>query len=211
MDQPFGAGWDRFWLGWLYSKLSNYGQSFWRPMSWLVALWLIFACLYAYAGEREPPTPGVETGGPTNGPPRVGSWAYPLFAVGQAAKDGLACQPSYEDARTRDAKREKVTDPKTGEEVKDARGEAKTKLVPAQNFQPTNVGWEAAILSARNATLFDRSDLSRRMYGCLYGIQERTHPVIPPSVTLLQTLQTVLSGILLFLAGLAIRNMYRVK
>lgn len=36
-------------------------------------------------------------------------------------------------------------------------------------------------------------------------------PVVPPSVTLLSGLQSIISAALLFLTGLGVRNMFRLK
>lgn len=90
-------------------------------------------------------------------------------------------------------------------------------------------------LAFRNALVIERPDpaVARRMYGCLYGVERATlsrsgpveaakssedeiggagpWPVIPLSVTLLSALQSVVSAILLFLLGLALRNMFRMK
>jgi hypothetical protein len=80
----------------------------------------------------------------------------------------------------------------------------------------TDPATEAIQLSLQNALFFEgaRSDANRRTLGCLYGlgdpVQEK-HPTIPPRVSLISTLQTVVSGILLFLLLLAVRNLLRLK
>lgn len=76
------------------------------------------------------------------------------------------------------------------------------------------------MLSFRNSIVIDRAEpsTSRRMYGCLYGVMGAgragsgvTLPVVPPVVTMLSALQSVLAAVLLFLAGLAVRNTFRLK
>lgn len=75
---------------------------------------------------------------------------------------------------------------------------------------------EALMLAIRNATVIDRTDPAslRRMYGCLYGMTGNgagALPVVPPSVTLLSGLQSIISAALLFLTVLGVRNMFRLK
>lgn len=47
-------------------------------------------------------------------------------------------------------------------------------------------------------------------YG-MAGKESAAQPVIPSSVMLLSALQSILSAVLLFLAGLGVRNMFRMK
>jgi uncharacterized protein YjbI with pentapeptide repeats len=46
-DRPWGKTSGRFWIGWLYDKLSNYGRSFWRPVVGWLATWAAFAVFFA--------------------------------------------------------------------------------------------------------------------------------------------------------------------
>ena len=71
-------------------------------------------------------------------------------------------------------------------------------------------------LAFRNAFVIDRPDaeVARRVYGCLYGLQNigtAKLPIIPLSVTLISALQSIVSAIFLFLLGLGLRNMFRMK
>jgi hypothetical protein len=220
VDEPFGRGAGNFWLGWAYGKLSDYGQSFAQPLVALLGLWLLCFVAYASLGAREvilPPdsaTPAADSNGPVV--PRVGSWAYPVYLA------TIPCQPSYEDARKRDAKWEPKRDPKTGQiiYVPDPLTNTPTDkplmemAVREQKFHETHVLAEALTLSLRNTFITDRADVSRRMYGCLYGIQDKggtDYPVIPAFVSWLSGVQSLLSLILLALTGLAIRNRFRVR
>lgn len=60
-DKPFGRGGAKFWLGWLYGGVSDFGRSMLRPMVLWVAAIFLFA-LY-YLGQREaaavPDTPAM--------------------------------------------------------------------------------------------------------------------------------------------------------
>lgn len=89
-------------------------------------------------------------------------------------------------------------------------------IAAAERRMLTGPSGQALALSIRNAIVLDRSDpaTSRRMFGCLYGMtgtETSALPVIPPSVTLLSGLQSIISGALLFLVGLGVRNMFRLK
>ena len=83
------------------------------------------------------------------------------------------------------------------------------------NLQATNKLKEAIALSFRDALIFDRSDVTRRMYGCLFGIQEKKetfdYAITPYGVTAFSSLQSLISGLLLFLFGLAVRNQFRMR
>lgn len=201
VDRPWrDAG--RFWLGWAYGKFSNYGQAIGRPFAaWGVTL-VIFAFLYlALASETRPQVEMRPTPQAPQWVQEIGPWATRGWEIGEQVvmmalnkMPASSCHPSYNEALS------KHDDP-----------------IKAQRFgqlQPTNAIVEAIILSFRNALIFDRTDVSRRMYGCLYGIQEKggqDYPVIPPRVTLIATLHSLLSAVFIFLVGLGFRNMFRVK
>jgi hypothetical protein len=75
----------------------------------------------------------------------------------------------------------------------------------------TNAATEAMHLAFRNALVFvdSGSEAAYRTYGCLYGV-ERV-PIVPSNVSLASALQKVVSGVLIFLFGLAVRNTLRMK
>jgi hypothetical protein len=74
---------------------------------------------------------------------------------------------------------------------------------------------EAFALSLHNALILGRSEATRRMYGCLYGLESSargpSQPVIPWGVSILATLQSFFSFVLIFLFGLGLRNMFRIR
>jgi hypothetical protein len=53
-------------------------------------------------------------------------------------------------------------------------------------------------------------DASYRIYGCLYGLEGST-PIVPGTVSAASAIQKLISGVLIFLFGLALRNMLKVK
>jgi uncharacterized protein YjbI with pentapeptide repeats len=72
----------------------------------------------------------------------------------------------------------------------------------------------AVALSRRSALAFPgiiRPNEDQQIFSCLYGVDKRGNGIIPPSISLWSSLQSVGSGILLFLFGLAVRNMLRMK
>ncbi len=68
-DRPLGRGAGRFWLGWLYGGLSNFGRSVLRPL----VLWALTTVLFAlvYLGLRDAPAPQTAT-------PAFPAWPEPL-------------------------------------------------------------------------------------------------------------------------------------
>lgn len=166
IDKP-GTLWRpgaRFWLGWLYGAMSDYGRSIARPLlGWLLTVGLFWG----------------------------------VFLFGTTDKEALAhgrqCHPAHE----------AVDGPSA-----------------APRLALGGPAGQALILSFRNSIVIDRAEpsTSRRMYGCLYGMtgtgrggNGATLPVIPPVVTMLSALQSVLAAVFLFLAGLAVRNTFRIK
>jgi len=57
-QRPLGRGTGRFWLGWVYGGLANFGRSVLRPL----VLWVVTTVLFAlvYLGMRETPAPVTE-------------------------------------------------------------------------------------------------------------------------------------------------------
>lgn len=203
VDAPWLNGTFRFWLSWMFGLFSDYGRSISRPLvAWglLLAFGAIFYLSQAGATshnksfERSIERPSLFDRSPAQ-------WALWLAEVGSRISERVDtlehCHQSYEQARTN--------------EVKDGKSDKPNK---AEAFQPTNPVLEAIVLSLRNGMIFDRSDVSRRMYGCLYGIQDKggqDYPTIPPLVSIVSTLQSFLSAIFIFLFGLGVRNMFRIK
>lgn len=81
----------------------------------------------------------------------------------------------------------------------------------------TSAPTEALQLAATNAVLFADTggDSARRAFGCLYGLENRdapnSPPLISPQVAWVGRVQRTLSAMLLFLFGLGLRNMLKMK
>ncbi|MBI4725598.1 MAG: pentapeptide repeat-containing protein, partial [Rhodomicrobium sp.] len=156
-DKPFGHGVARFWLGWLYGGVANYGRSLLRPaLLWLLSIFLFAFYFLAQRG----------TGWSVQPPSNLGQRLTGLFA--------------------------------------DA---------PCVSGSSNPIG-EALYLSFRNALLkLDWSDAStsRRVFGCLYGIEPSGNAIIPLGVSSASLFQAVVSGALLFMFLLALRNLLKVR
>lgn len=81
----------------------------------------------------------------------------------------------------------------------------------------TNAVTEALQLAASNATVFGDSgaDTNRRAFGCLYGFENTTTgtpiPSVPSAVSWIARFQRMLSAVFLFLFGLGLRNILRMR
>lgn len=77
----------------------------------------------------------------------------------------------------------------------------------------TDAATEALQLAASNATVFGDSgaDTNKRAFGCLYGFDSGGGVIVPTEVSWIARVQRVLSAVLLFLFGLGLRNMLRMK
>ena len=87
---------------------------------------------------------------------------------------------------------------------------------PNKVFAATDAVSEALYLSLKNAIVFDagRTDVSRRIYGCLYGLDrigDQDNLIVPYRVSVASTAQGVASAVLIFLFLLAVRNLLRLK
>ncbi len=159
-DKPFGKGKARFWLGWLYGGLANFGRSILRPaLAWLLSVFVFALFYFAQQGSawnvHQPPA-------------AIGDWFKNLIA-----------------------------------------GET----LPCVSGSSSRAG-EALLLSARNAVLkIDWADAAaaRRVFGCLYGIDASGTAIIPLSVSAVSLFQAIVSGCLLFLFLLALRNLLKVR
>ena len=73
---------------------------------------------------------------------------------------------------------------------------------------------EAVRLAITNATIISGSESTHRMYGCLYGVEKYGDtPIahVPGAVASIGAAQKFVSALLIFLFGLAVRNMLRMK
>jgi hypothetical protein len=79
-------------------------------------------------------------------------------------------------------------------------------------FASTDAVNEAILLSLKNALVLNivSADSARRSFGCLYGL-EKDGGRVPAIVAKVSIGQTVMSGLLIFLFVLAVRNLLRLK
>lgn len=90
------------------------------------------------------------------------------------------------------------------------------RIAVREPFASTDAVTEAIQLSLRSALVFDigRSDSARRTYGCLYGLDQgsdQEYLRVSARVSMASTLQTLASGLLIFLFLLAVRNLLRLR
>ena len=77
-DKPFGRGVARFWLGWFYGGVANFGRSLLRP----VTLWLLMILLFSgyYLEQRPGPNTGQPWAAATQAPaPAQANFAQRIF------------------------------------------------------------------------------------------------------------------------------------
>jgi hypothetical protein len=70
---------------------------------------------------------------------------------------------------------------------------------------------EAMHLALRNALILvdGGTEAAHRTFGCLYGIER--YAIVPSDVSFISAVQKAVSAVLIFLFGLAVRNMLRMK
>lgn len=183
IDKPWHTS---FWFGIAYDALSDFGQSILRP----IVLWLIVSLAGAvfYLSQSEPITSRLSVGG-----------ASVLRAMAETAAFALH------------------------------RNVPCITFAPSENTNKTSLGGlgdavaaktnaraEALHLAFRNAfVILDGADGSYRTYGCLYGVEmyAGSNPVayVPRIVSTASAIQKVLSGMLIFLFLLAVRNRFKIK
>ncbi len=190
LDKPLGSGVTRFWIGWLYGGVSNFGRSLTRPL----ALWMatVFVFCLVYLGERRSAyfasAPGPVADGAPIFPvwpdhPGLGSivgwvastlWWLVLSIVNLFAGGGCISGDS-------------------------------------------GASGEALFLSLKNALVlfgWESPDAARRVYACLYGFEGKPGSSlvrIPLSVATTAIVENILGGVLIFLFLLALRNLMRTR
>ena len=172
--------WFRSLTGALYGLLSDYGRSLFRPLLW----WGIGVAVSAafYLSQTEMMQRELE----------LRDVSY-ILATAKAGSYALSHSvPCFAlDEKSADKNHDGLSEKMRGQ---------------------TNALAEALHLAFRNAlvAIDGGSDASYRIYGCLYGIENRT-PIVPSAVSTASAIQKLISGVLIFLFGLALRNMLKVK
>ena len=198
--------WLRSTSGYLYWLFSNYGRSLLRPFAaWAVGI-LAFTAFYLSQTEVMQRDLALKDAW----------WGSAAAQAGHyAVANTVPCYPppTY-----------------TGNWRKNWRLWEKPQNAAASNSNETIVGGlseklrsqtnaraEALDLAFHNAfvVLDGASDASHRMYGCLYGLElyagQNPVPIVPSAVSTASAIQKLISGVLIFLFGLALRNMLKVK
>ena len=186
----------RFYAGWLYQVFSDFGRSLLRPfLAWVFCI-VIFAVYFLgqnpdMAAKREE----LHRDG------FIGQViAYGTVALDQFRKP--VAPYCYPGTQPKPGETKGVTDGFSGL-VEDVRA-------------TTNLVNEALSIAYHNAliVLDSSGDSAHRAFGCLYGVERYGgNPVafVPRSVAIASGIQKLLSAIFIFLFGLALRNMLKVK
>jgi lipid-A-disaccharide synthase-like uncharacterized protein len=187
------ADWLRFISGFFYQWLSDFGRSICRPALFWFATVAVFA-LYFLTGHPSvaPRWQAVGGQGVISSAVAYGGLVASLWSEPPACYKGAAF--------TSEGKMEL----------------GKRYGLDAPMAETTNALREAVRLAFRNGSIFldGGDDSARRTYGCLYGIQSfggRPEPFVPGFATDASGLQKVLSALYIFLFGLALRNMLKMK
>ncbi len=187
-DRPFGEGRARFWFGWLYGGLSNFGRSFARPLlAWALSI-PIFALAYLAARGTMSAAPAPL---PSSAPP-LPAWpqeanVHAIFEWMSQTFRWILVYVQHQFA--------------TGNCVSG----------------DSNATAEAFFLSVKNALVFpawESQDAVRRVYACLYGYESASgDPLlrVPLAVSSIALLQTVVSALLLLLVAIAFRNLLKTR
>ncbi len=205
---PFlaGRGWlgfFSFWAGILYGLFSNYGRSILLPASWW-ALGVIVAANFYLAQYQQ-----FIASRPVSRP-----WGE---MVAGAANTALLSEwwagtkrPCF------------VTLSQISDEMFGPREGVKPQKIELIGLSPnlrdrTSANYEAFQLALRDGflILYGDADTAHRTYGCLYGIELYSNStpiaVVPPSVGFWSGLHKLYSAVMIFLFGLALRNMLKMK
>ena len=187
LDKPFSEGMSRFWFGWLYGGLSDFGRSFGRPLvAWMVSIPL-FALIYL--AERR--------GAYLSGNPAAAA-DLPSFPVWPQEANAAALSQWLGSAMT-------------------WLGKCAANLFSGGGCISGESGatGEAFFLSLKNALFligWESEDAARRVYSCLYGYESAPGEAllrVPLAVSSTAIVQNLLSAFLLFLTILALRNLLK--
>lgn len=188
-DKPFGRGKAKFWLGWIYGGLSDFGRSMLRPL----ALWVISNLVFTlfYLSSRQAAYFSTAPGPVTKGVPLFPAWPeqggfWPVLQYISGVLWWLV---------------ESVFNVFAGGGCIAGDGRATG---------------EAFFLSLKNSLFFlgwESPDAARRVYGCLYGFEQAGSQLVrvPLGVSTMAIVQNVIGVVLISLFILAARNMLRAR
>ena len=199
------GGFFRFWGGWLYEIFSDFGRSLVRPLLfWLLVMSV--ATVY-FLGESVQP-PGLAGSG----------YAGTAQAYARLAWDAWRDPPRcFAGERRELAAGHKIdADGRVSKVSEEKKVQVTFSGLTATASESTGALKEAINLSWHNAfiVLDGGADAAHRTYGCLYGVERYgDNPVafVPSSVARASGAQKLLSALFIFLFGLALRNMLKMK
>ena len=191
-DKPLGRGWGRFWLGWIYGGISNFGRSLSRP----VCLWIlsIFVFSLVYLAQRQPNYFLTAPVGAVDEPPIFPVWPAHLDFEAVLQWAGSAIWWFVISLMNLFAGGGCIS------------GES-------------GATGEALFLSLKNSLFFigwESPDASRRVYSCLYGFENVSGlgeqvVRVPLSVSTAAITQNILGVIFIVLVIIALRNSLRAR
>ena len=183
------AGFFRFWFGTLYGLFSNYGRSVVIPFAW----WIVAIGMgaVAYQGEHRGWIGDTAS-------THYESVFAPVRPMVRFYDDWRVDRPCFTPAYQ-------------------GPGNFAISGLSDQLRGKTSAPNEALHLAFRNAFLVldGGEEAAHRMYGCLYGLELYDGgdpvPIVPPGVSIASAVQKVFSAVMIFLFGLALRNMLKMK
>ena len=179
----------RFWFGILYATISNFGRSLLRPLALWGVLLLASAAVYLLN------SPVIAD--------KRAQLAAPAWIDRRETDADLVVSAWFDSAKC-------ATFPESQP------GVGRRSLAP-DVAKGTTLAGEALHLSFLNASVIGSfsGDNARRTYGCLYGLESdasgNTFPIVPNFVADLGAVQRLISAVLIFLFGMAVRNMLKLK
>jgi uncharacterized protein YjbI with pentapeptide repeats len=197
------GGFLRFWSGLAYEVFGGFGSSVLRPLLW----WLVtvaVAAVYFLGQTPEVSKRRVQLQAEgASAPVAYARAAYSAWSMGQSC---FAPENPPGGRTSQNA---------AGMTAPGAEGNL-GPLVP-EAWRTTAAPAEALQLAFRNGFILldNGGDAAHRSYGCLYGVElyGGSNPVafVPPAASIASMIQKLVSGGLIFLFGLALRNMLKMK
>ncbi|MEZ5775452.1 MAG: hypothetical protein R3D33_12330 [Hyphomicrobiaceae bacterium] len=181
-DREAMTGVFRFWTGLLYQIFSNFGRSLIRPLAFWVVVMTVAAAAFLGAHHE---------------------------SAGRSA-------PGWRDRIATVARRAWMADANWHATHPCVAGYWPAGAQPETQATATDAVGEAWHLAFRNAfiVLDGGGDAAFRSYACLYGVTDypgQTIANVPSSVAWVSVVQKAFSGVFIFLFGLALRNMLKMK
>jgi hypothetical protein len=192
LDKPFGSGLGRFWFGWLYGGLSDFGRSFGRPMlTWALSI-PVFALAYLAVRRGDYFASAPQRATAVAEAPLLPPW--PQEANVHAVLDWMSAALHWIGASI--------------QHLFSSGG-----CIAGESGATA----EALFLSLKNAFFFlgwESQDAARRVYACLYGFDAGAGEQalrVPLAVSTMAIVQNIISAFLLFLVLIAFRNLLRTR